>query len=35
MNEYKKQNNISEIIKKGTPHYDSVIKLVSEAKLKK
>ena len=29
MNQYKKENNISEIIRKGTDHYDNVIKLVA------
>ena len=33
MNEYRKQNNISEFIKKGTDHYENVMKLVSEKKL--
>jgi|Laugrespbdmm15sd_2_1035082.scaffolds.fasta_scaffold31873_1 hypothetical protein len=32
MNEYRKQNGVSEIIKKGTEHYDNVMKLVSEKK---
>ncbi len=32
MNEYKKLNNINEIIKKGTDHHINILKIVDEKK---
>ena len=32
MNEYRKQNGVCELIKKGTEHYDNIMKLIAEKK---
>lgn len=32
MNEYKRDNNINEMIKKDSEHYQNIIKLVAEKK---
>lgn len=35
MNDYRKQNNVNEIIKKGTDHHENIMKLISEKKQQK